>query len=318
MPGRDRETHCILKPAGTRFDSIAIGSKLMNFLDLVTLSPLMKLTSGKPELKIGLIDGPVATAHPELTNANIREVVSAAACTQLNSAACQHGTMVAGILCGQRNSVAPAICPSCTLLVRPIFTQTQSSSRDRTPSATPEDLSVAILECLAAGAQILNLSVALDHLSPNGEKQLEAALDLAARRGAIVVAAAGNQGNVGSSAITRHPWVIPVVACNLQGQPTQYSNLGTSIGRRGLTAPGQGITSFSSEGVESFSGTSAATPFVTGAIALLWSEFPKASATAVKSAIAQTYSARRTTVVPPLLNAWRAYQDLLRGVSVMP
>jgi subtilisin family serine protease len=317
MSGRDRETGCILKQAGTHFDSIAIGSKLMNFLDLVTLSPLMNLTSGKPELKIGLIDGPVATAHPELASANIREVVSATACTQTNSAACQHGTLVAGILCGQRNSVAPAICPSCTLLVRPIFTQTQSSS-DRTPSATPEDLSVAILECLAAGAQILNLSVALDHLSPNGERQLEAALNVAARRGAIVVAAAGNQGNVGSSAITRHPWVIPVVACNLQGRPTQYSNLGTSVGRRGLTAPGQGITSFSSMGVNSFSGTSAATPFVTGTIALLWSEFPQAAATEIKSAIAQAGTTRRTTIVPPLLNAWAAYQILLKGVRVMP
>jgi subtilisin family serine protease len=290
----------------------------MNFLDLVTLSPLMKLTSGKPELKIGLIDGPVATAHPELTSANIREVASAAACTQPNSAACQHGTMVAGILCGQRNSVAPAICPSCTLLVRPIFTQTQSSSSDRQPHATPEDLSMAILECLAAGAQILNLSVALDRLSSIGESQLEAALDLAARRGAIVVAAAGNQGNVGGSAITRHPWVIPVVACNRQGRPTQYSNLGTSVGRRGLTAPGQGITSFSLAGVTSFSGTSAATPFVTGAIALLWSEFPQAAATEIKSAIAQAGTTRRTTIVPPLLNAWAAYQILLKGVRVMP
>jgi subtilisin family serine protease len=282
----------------------------MNFLDLVTLSPLMKLTSGNPELKIGLIDGPVATAHPELTSANIREVVSTAACIQTNSAACQHGTLVAGILCGQRNSVAPAICPSCTLLVRPIFTQAQSSS-DHPPHGTPEDLSVAILECLAAGAQILNLSVALDRLSPNGERQLEAALDLAARRGVIVVAAAGNQGNVGGSAITRHPGVIPVVACNRQGRPTHYSNLGASVGRYGLTAPGQGITSFSSLGVTSFSGTSAATPFVTGAIALLWSEFPRASATEIKSAIAQACTARRTTIVPPLLNAWAAYQILL-------
>ena len=290
----------------------------MNFLDLVTLSPLMKLTSGKPKIKIGLIDGPVTTNHPELASANIREIASSpAACTQANSAACKHGTLVAGILCGQQNSVAPSICPGCTLLVRPVFTETLSKG-DRTPSSTPEDLSVAILECLAAGAQILNLSVALDRVSPNGEKQLEAALDLAARRGAIVVAAAGNQGNVGSSAITRHPWVIPVVACNLQGQPTQYSNLGTSIGRRGLTAPGQGITSFSSKGVESFSGTSAATPFVTGAIALLWSEFPKASATAVKLAIAQAHALRRKTVIPPLLNAWDAYQVLLEEVRIMP
>jgi subtilisin family serine protease len=291
----------------------------MSPLDLVTLTQLMSLSSGKPELKIGLIDGPVDIDHPDLESRNIYEVGtnSPAACTQSNSFACKHGTLVASILLGQRSSAAPAICPQCTLLVRPVFVETISVD-DRPPHATPEDLSIAILDCLSAGAQILNLSVSLDRLSSSGESQLEAALELAARRGAIVVAAAGNQGNVGGSAITRHPWVIPVVACNLQGRPTHYSNLGTSVGRRGLTAPGQGITSFSSAGVTSFSGTSAATPFVTGAIALLWSEFPQAAATEIKSAIAQAGTTRRTTIVPPLLNAWAAYQILLKGVRIMP
>ena len=58
-----------------------------------------------------------------------------------------------------------------------------------------------------------------------------------------MVAAAGNQGTVGSSVITRHPWVIPVIACDLQGRPTTESNLGSSIGRRGLAAPGENIAS---------------------------------------------------------------------------
>ena len=44
----------------------------MNALDLVNLTPLMKQTSGNPEITVGLIDGPVALDHPELANANIR------------------------------------------------------------------------------------------------------------------------------------------------------------------------------------------------------------------------------------------------------
>ena len=43
----------------------------------------------------------------------------------------------------------------------------------------------------------------------------------AAHRGVITVAAAGNQGTVGSSAITRHPWVIPVAACDTARQAAQ-------------------------------------------------------------------------------------------------
>ncbi len=128
----------------------------------------------------------------------------------------------------------------------------------------------------------------------------------------IVVAAAGNQGTLGSSVITRHPWVIPVVACGLRGRPMNESNLGSSIGRRGLSAPGDGITSLGSEGQSlTLGGTSVAVPFVTGAIALLWSEFPAATAAQVKLAITQATTPRRASVVPPLLDAAATYQILL-------
>jgi len=156
------------------------------------------------------------------------------------------------------------------------------------PSATPQELAAAIIECIDAGARVINLSLALAQPSTKGEQALEEALHQAARRSVIVVAAAGNQGALGSSAITRHPWVISVVACDLQGRPMSESNLGRSIGRRGLTAPGDAITSLSAEGPPlRLGGTSVAAPFVTGTIALLWSEFPAATAAQIKLAISQ-------------------------------
>lgn len=177
------------------------------------------------------------------------------------------------------------------------------------PSASPEELATAIIDTINAGARVINLSAALIQPAAKGERELVEALDHAAMRGVIVVAAAGNQGTVGSSAITRHPWVIPVVACNDRGQPLNYSNLGSSIGRRGLRAPGDSITSLGSDGQPlTLSGTSAAAPFVTGAIALLWSELPNASAAQVKYAVTQHDSPRQMTVVPPLLDAWAAHQ----------
>jgi hypothetical protein len=96
----------------------------MTPLDLVRLTPLIDRTSGRPELTIGLIDGPVVMTHPELANQHVREITGngSAACTQANSTACLHGTFVAGILSAKRGSAAPAICPNCTLLVRPILT----------------------------------------------------------------------------------------------------------------------------------------------------------------------------------------------------
>jgi len=285
----------------------------MDPLDLVKLTALMERTSGSPEVKIGLIDGPVVTRHPDLASQNLREIPgnNGATCTQANSTACLHGTFVAGILSAMRNSTAPAICPNCTLLVRPIFAEA-TSGREHMPSATPQELAAAIIECIDAGARVINLSLALAQPSTKGEQALEEALNQAVRRGVIVVAAAGNQGTLGSSAITRHPWVITVVACDLQGRPMNESNLGSSIGRRGLSAPGDGITSLGAEGKPlTLGGTSVAVPFVTGTIALLWSEFPTTTAAQIKLAITQASTLRRASVVPPLLNAAAAYQILL-------
>ena len=289
----------------------------MTPLDLIGLTPLINRISGRPDVAIGLIDGPVAMNHPELASQHIREIPGngSGACTQVNSMACLHGTFIAGILSAKRNSSAPAICPDCTLLIRPVFTETTIENTE-IPSATPQELAAAIIECVEAGARVINLSLALAQPSSKGERELEQALDHAARRGILVVAAAGNQGTLGSTAITRHPWVIPVVACDLRGSPMNESNLGSSIGRRGLSAPGEAITSLGAVGKPlTLGGTSVATPFVTGAIALLWSAFSAATAAQVKFAVTQAYAPRRTTVVPPLLNAWASYQVMAKSRS---
>lgn len=125
------------------------------------------------------------------------------------------------------------------------------------------------------------------------------------------MAAAGNQGIVGSSIITRHSWVIPVVACNAVGWPLSETNLGKSIGRYGLRAPGESITSLGiGVGALNGGGTSAAAAFVTGAIALLWSAFPSVSASLIKWTVTEAGAPRRAAIAPPLLDAWAAYLSL--------
>lgn len=275
---------------------------------LVRLDLLMDRSRGNSNVVVGLIDGPVAMDHPDLAGSNISVAGRGiASCSLSSSIACQHGTFVAGMLVAQQGSQAPAICPDCTLLLRPIFPESNAGN-GQMPGATPQELAAAIRDVVVAGARVINLSAALLHSTSQGIKELEQALDLAAARGVITVAAAGNQGTVGSSIITRHPWVIPVVECDRHGTPTMESNLGRSIGRRGLAAPGENITSLGTDGKpKTFHGTSAAAPFVTGAIALLWSEFPRASATRVRLAVTPSAVSRRS-ITPPLLDAWAAYQ----------
>jgi subtilisin family serine protease len=283
----------------------------MGPLDLVKLSALMRRTAGKRAIAIGLIDGPVNASHPDLAGSNIQEIPGKlrGTCSRATSIACMHGTFVAGILCARRGSSAPAICPECTLLVRPIFAEDLAGNGDM-PSATPEELAAAIVETVDAGARAINLSAALLQPSGNGERELTQALDLAAARGVIIVAAAGNHGTVGGSAIARHRWVIPVAGCDGSGRPISESNFGSSIGRRGLSAPAQDISGLGTNGESrSFHGTSAAAPFVTGTIALLFSEFSSATGAEMKLALLQTM-VRRNTVVPPLLDATAAYERI--------
>ncbi len=282
----------------------------MNPLDLIRLTQLMEIARGKSEVIVGLVDGPVVVDHPDLTHSNIREIPGkqSGICTMANSVACTHGTLVAGVLAARRGSAAPAICPGCTLFVRPIFAES-TAFNEQMPSATPTDLAEAIIEMVDTGAKVINVSAALVPVSGKAEYQLQEALDHAARREVIVVVAAGNQGSIGSTFITRHPWVIPVTACDLQGRPLAFSNIGHSIGIRGLSAPGENISSLGANGKpRAFGGTSAAAPFVTGTIALLLSIFNRATSAEVNYAMTQGSTARRKTIVPPLLDAWSTYQ----------
>lgn len=285
---------------------------MINPLDVVHLSLLMDRSSGRPEMRVGLVDGPVLLTHPDLVGQNVKELSlnHPGTCVRTGSAACVHGTFVAGMLCARRGSAGVAICPNCTLLVRPIFVET-SPAIGSVPSARPAELAAAIVDCVNADARVINISAAIAQPLIKDERSLHAALDYAASRGVISVAAAGNQGTLGCSSITSHPGVIPVTACDLRGRPLSLSNLGSSIGRRGLMAPGEGVTGLGTNGRrETFAGTSVAAPFVTGAIALLWSEFPNARAIQIRSAITQAGATRRRTVTPPLLDAWDAYQAL--------
>ncbi|MEW9528870.1 S8 family serine peptidase [Microbispora sp. NPDC049125] len=286
-------------------------------LETVGLGALMARTAGGPDVMVGLLDGPVALDHPDLAATRVELIPEVAgACRSRASASCRHGTFVAGVLAARRGAPAPAIAPGCTLLVRPVFTEGASGDFAEGPTgepgATSGALATAIVECVDAGARILNVSAAFEPGPADGVRELEEALTHAARRGVIVVAAAGNDGAMAGSALTRHPWVVPVVAYGRDGAPRAHSNLGRATGARGLAAPGEGVHSLAPEGGSGavMTGSSVAAPFVTGTAALLWSEFPGATAAEVRHALVSSTTGRRRQVAPPSLNASGAYEAL--------
>ena len=161
----------------------------MNPLSQIRIQSLINISSGSPDITIGLIDGPVDLTHPAFKGSKISAVKESqlAACKNASSIACRHGTFVAGILCAKRGLSAPAICPGCTLLLRPIFTEqtlTHNNNNNKIhndvlsfPSSTPEELSDAIIEVVDAGARIINLSLGLSTSSLITYPKLQEAYD---------------------------------------------------------------------------------------------------------------------------------------------
>ncbi|MDN5867083.1 MAG: S8 family serine peptidase [Candidatus Nitrosocosmicus sp.] len=279
----------------------------------------MRLSSGNPEINIGVIDGPVDITHPAFQGSRIKTVEESqiAACKDASDLACIHGTFITGILSAKRGVPAPSICPNCTIILNPIFQEKTNCITDQPvniPSSTPAELAKAIIRTIDAGSKVVNLSVGLSTSSITTYDEMFEVYDYAIRRGVIIVVAAGNQGNIGHNSLVSHDWPIPIVACDSTGKFSSVSNFGSSIGKNGLMAPGIDIEStYPGGGYISLSGTSVATSFVTGAIALLWSLFPDITAAELIQSIRQTnHQGRKLTILPPLLNIRDSYY-YLRG-----
>ena len=122
--------------------------------------------------------------------------------------------------------------------------------------------------------------------------------------------ASGNQGSIGGNPLLDNQWIIPVVSCDNSGRLSSESNFGPSAGKRGLMAPGLNITSTApGNSYTTMSGTSVATAFVSGTIALLWSTFPDATSAEIRNSVMRS-SRQRHAMIPRMLNAEEARKYL--------
>jgi subtilisin family serine protease len=291
----------------------------MDALRQTRLDMVMRLSTGNPNLTIGLVDGPVDFSHPAFQGAKIRTIRNSqlTACKNASNIACSHGTFIAGILCSKRGLAAPAICPGCEVILNPIFQRRYDqriNNVNTVPSTTPDELSNAIVETIDAGAHIINLSLGLSTSSLVVYDSLQQTYDYALRKGVIIVVAAGNQGHIGNTSIIGHRWLIPVSSCDESGRLDPMSNFGPSLARKGLMAPGVNINSTYPEGrYARMSGTSFAAPFVTGGIALLLSLFKNNTPESIIYSVIN--ASRDRSISPPLFNAEAAFNALKNGIS---
>ena len=254
--------------------------------DGLGLAILKRSTAGRPEVRVAVIDGPVDLSHPDFGEARVVPLGGAASCSVKDSPGCEHGTFVAGVIAASRSGKAPALCPGCTLLVRPIFCE--ATDFGQCPVVTVAELARALDEAVDARADVINLSVGLvgggADMAP-----LYRAYDRARDADAILVAALGNEAGGGPRPLLAHPWVIGVAAADGHGRSTQV--IPAAIAPQVVLAPGVDVLSTApGEGYRTMSGTSSAAPFVTGTLALLRSLHPTAEAAALRDAVLATGS----------------------------
>jgi hypothetical protein len=211
------------------------------------------------------------------------------------TSACKHGTFILGILGARTDASIPGLCPGCRLLHVPIFVD------EHAPFASIEELANAITTAVAAGARLINLSLAILGDDSQRYRDLAAALDYAEASGAVVLVAAGNQGRLAMGQLLSHPATIPVVAVNAARRLLPDCNFGPSILRRGVAALGDQVPGYApGGGTTVMSGTSVATAVATGTLAEIWSAHPGAEGADVRAAVASL--GPRNGPVPPMLD----------------
>lgn len=233
------------------------------------LERLWANTLGDPEICVAILDGPVDRSHPSLAAANLTQVDTLAPGTANQGASTRHGTHVASVIFGRHDGPVKGIAPQSCGLILPIF---QDGADGSIAPCSQVDLARAITQAVGAGANVINISGGEKSLSGAAHPILADAIQTCAENDVLIVAAAGNEGCDCLHIPGASPSVLAVGAMDAQNQPLPFSNWGEEYRSQGVLALGEDIVgAVPGGGTERQSGTSYATPIVSGVVALLLS-----------------------------------------------
>ncbi len=230
-------------------------------LSAIGLPDAWSITRGKQDILVAVIDSGVALSHPELVGRLMPgwDYVHDDAIPEDEHG---HGTTVTGVIAANTDNGQQIAGATWGTRVLPL------KVLDRYGDGNDSDVALAIMEAADRGAQVINLSLGGEEAS----QTLQSAVDYACAKGAVIVAASGNE-----HAPVLYPaacdGVIAVGATGESGGIAYFSNYGPELD---VVAPGDLILGISRDGwsTRTVNGTSFAAPHVAGLAALLLSVAP--------------------------------------------
>lgn len=207
-------------------------------------------------IKIAIVDTGVQLNHPDLVNKLLPgyDFVNRDTSPEDGNG---HGTHVAGIAAAMTNNTrgVAGIAPLASILPVRVL--------DNNGSGLLSDIANGIIYAVNQGAQVINLSLG----GAQGATTLQNAIDYAWSRGAVIVAAAGNNGVSTPTYPANYSNVIAVASTDSADRKSSFSNYGRWVE---VAAPGSNILStYTGSYYAYLDGTSMASPQVAGLAALL-------------------------------------------------
>ncbi len=176
-----------------------------------------------------------------------------------------HGTAVSGVMVAVQDGAGVAgVCPWCRVMAVKVMNSQGSGTLDVVASG--------ITYAADNGARVINLSLG----ATAGAQTLEDAVNYAWNAGAVVFAAAGNNGNNTILYPAGYANAIAVASTNAEDKHSCFSNYGD--GYISVAAPGEAIyvidINNAETGYGTYSGTSLSTPHASGLAGLLLGKNP--------------------------------------------
>ncbi len=223
--------------------------------DLLAWKPATKQCARR--VRVGLIDTSFDVSHPAFAGRKFS--LERFSGSQAIARGDWHGTAVLSVLAGNASSSTPGLIPDADFFLASTF------RADAQGNAAADTISV-----LKALAWLDKNNINIVNMSFSGPRndQIEAAIVAMAAKGVVFVAAAGNKGpSAPPSYPAAYPQVVAVTAVGKKLNSYLHANRGDYVD---VAAPGVQVLTALPEGRQGYrTGTSFATPFITGLLAAM-------------------------------------------------